>query len=271
MAAHWVYIIELSDRAGERLLPDKPVVYVGQAALTQTSVSRSTAEVRAHLGGSATTGCGFVRTCSPRCRPHSRERKPSLRGRRSLPGHSRTRGTSSRKGARCDRLKARPSARVGTLDPAVEQAAQKGLRLYQGDGVRKDPVSAFGLLLQAATAGHAGAQYGVAMMFFRGEGVPKDDKKALHWFIQAAENGLPQAQHEASVFLLNGVGCTPDPAQAFQWCQRAADGGHLSSGRPRWRPAAPRRPRRSSTRSRASRRPTCRAAIVSIPALACHG
>lgn len=73
MANYWVYVVELSDRAAQRLLPDKPVVYVGQTALDPDE------RLRKHWRGERSSS--WVRNYGLRLLPELSARVPRLSSR----------------------------------------------------------------------------------------------------------------------------------------------------------------------------------------------
>ncbi len=60
--------------------------------------------------------------------------------------------------------------------------------------VAKDATKAMGWYQRAATAGHAGAQYNLGLMYLKGEGVVRDALKGLGWLAQAVDGGDEKAQ-----------------------------------------------------------------------------
>lgn len=112
------------------------------------------------------------------------------------------------------------------LPAEVLQSAEDGLDYYTGrNGVQRDYLKAFPLLLNAAQRGHVSAQFGVASMFFHGQGIGKDITQAFSWYLKAAEGGMAEAQNEMANFYFNGVGCKKDMAMAASWLGKAADNG----------------------------------------------
>ena len=97
-------------------------------------------------------------------------------------------------------------------------AAEKGAALVQATEYE----NAIPFLLKAADAGHAPAQYGLAMLHIHGLGTKRDPLKAVEWLSKAAGLGLAHAQQQVSILLFNGVGCNADPEKAFYWANKAA-------------------------------------------------
>ncbi len=60
--------------------------------------------------------------------------------------------------------------------------------------VAKDATKAMRWYQRAATAGHAGAQYNLGLMYLKGEGVVRDALKGLGWIEKAVASGDEKAQ-----------------------------------------------------------------------------
>jgi len=80
-----------------------------------------------------------------------------------------------------------------------------------------------------ADAGHAGAQFGLGLMYGNGFGVPMDDALALKWYQLAADQGHAQAQCNLAVMYANGWGVSQSDAEALHWYSAAAEGGVLQA------------------------------------------
>jgi len=77
--------------------------------------------------------------------------------------------------------------------PQVAAIAELAWMYETGNGVEQDIHRAGALFLQAAQAGHARAQYAVAVMFETGVGQHQDHQQAAYWLAQAAEQGYQPA------------------------------------------------------------------------------
>ena len=77
-------------------------------------------------------------------------------------------------------------------DPAGQ--TEFALRLYRGQGVTRDRVRAFRLMLEAARSGDMVAQYNVGVMYQRGNGTERDVAKARQWLQRAADKGNGDAR-----------------------------------------------------------------------------
>ena len=78
---------------------------------------------------------------------------------------------------------------------------------------------------RAAEAGHAMAQYRLALAYERGEGVAVDLAAARIWTERAAASGIAMAMHNLGVYNARGEGAARDEAAAFRWFRQAAEFG----------------------------------------------
>ncbi|KAF5175373.1 F-box protein [Thalictrum thalictroides] len=81
-------------------------------------------------------------------------------------------------------------------------------------------------LYKASTAGHARAQYQLALCLHQGRGVQRNLPEAAEWYLRAAEGGYVRAMYNASLCYSFGEGLTLSHSQARKWMKRAADRGH---------------------------------------------
>ena len=75
----------------------------------------------------------------------------------------------------------------------------------------------------AASSGHAGAQLGIATLYYAGLGVVIDYDEAFEWCTKAADQGLPPAQYMLAAMYRDGKGVGQDPATAASLFRRAAE------------------------------------------------
>ncbi len=87
----------------------------------------------------------------------------------------------------------------------VAAMRNEGLMLRTGQGVAKDPEAAQEILLRAAEAGLATAQYDLAEMLLNGEAGKPDPKAALPWLTAAAAAHHPIAEYRLGVFYEEGT------------------------------------------------------------------
>ena len=106
-------------------------------------------------------------------------------------------------------------------DPIAEY--ELASRLYDGNGMGRDPQAAAKLFQRAADQGLAPAQYRLANMYETGIGMPKDLAGARAWSEKAADRGNVKAMHNVGVFLAQGVEGKPDYATAVTWFRKAAE------------------------------------------------
>lgn len=100
------------------------------------------------------------------------------------------------------------------------------LRHAEGDGVARDPRAAVYWFRKAAAQAYAAAEYALGEMHAFGEGVPRDAVLAVHWFQLAAKQGYPLAQHDLGLMHYKGMGVGKDDAEAVRWWRKAAEQGH---------------------------------------------
>jgi len=102
----------------------------------------------------------------------------------------------------------------------------EGLAAYN----RGDPTTALQEWLPLAQAGHADAQYNLAVLYGNGWGVPQDAAQAVLWFRRAADQGNPAAQASLGQVYEQGVGVPQDDQQACFWYTLAAAAAAGSHG-----------------------------------------
>ncbi len=74
----------------------------------------------------------------------------------------------------------------------------------------------------AASAGHAGAQLGIATLYYGGLGTVADYGAAFEWCSKAADQGLPGAQYMLAAMYRDGKGVKQDQAKAATLFRKAA-------------------------------------------------
>jgi len=103
-----------------------------------------------------------------------------------------------------------------------------GLHYHNGNGVDKDPVTAFKWTMKAAAMGHPDAMYSVALMYSRGLGTTKSARESANWITKAANFGHAHAQNVLANLYQTGNGVIKSFPEAFRWRRMAALSG-LSS------------------------------------------
>lgn len=81
-------------------------------------------------------------------------------------------------------------------------------------------------LHKASVAGHARAQYQLALCLHQGRGVRQNLSEAAKWYLRAAEGGYVRAMYNTSLCYSYGEGLPLSHQLAKKWMKRAADRGH---------------------------------------------
>ncbi|KAL6954650.1 hypothetical protein U1Q18_043348 [Sarracenia purpurea var. burkii] len=89
-----------------------------------------------------------------------------------------------------------------------------------------NPKEAVRWLYQASVAGHARAQYQLALCLHQGHGVEQNLPDAAKWYLKAAEGGYVRAMYNVSLCYSFGEGLVQSHRLARKWMKRAADHGH---------------------------------------------
>ena len=107
---------------------------------------------------------------------------------------------------------------------AGDPAAQLGLgSLYDlGQGVPRDPATAYAWYRRAAASGSPAAEFNVAAMCDSGDGMPRDTAEAALWYGRAAAHGNRRAQYNLGQLYAAGDGVPRNPDQAEAWFRAAA-------------------------------------------------
>ena len=100
-----------------------------------------------------------------------------------------------------------------------------------GQGVPKDLAQGFVWYELAAHAGHAVAQYNLAVMLSKGQGCEPDLGKSIHFLRLAAEQGIPEAQLALANVYQTGQGLPRDEALARRWYEEAARKGNQTAAK----------------------------------------
>jgi TPR repeat protein len=114
----------------------------------------------------------------------------------------------------------RKAAAQGSADAQYRLARM----LLTGRGIGQDRQAAYGLALDGAKAGHAGAQGLVGEMLIHGDGTLKDQVAGREWLRRAAENGDVVAMETLAMNLRydNAEASQERYAEAFRWASKAA-------------------------------------------------
>ena len=117
------------------------------------------------------------------------------------------------------------------LTPLVERGVPGAQYLHSGSTInleRLDDESRekrrVELVMKAAEAGHARAQFTLGQMYEPDAELPADAAASASWFEKSALQGYPYAQWVHGLNLLNGNGIQRSEALALDFIRRAADG-----------------------------------------------
>jgi len=110
-----------------------------------------------------------------------------------------------------------------------ESLYNQALKLYKGEGVKKDLGQAFKIFHESAEMGNSKAQYRLGFMYSLGKGVKKDDQQAVNWWQKAAKQNDPDAQYYLGYMYEIGAGVKQDMATAKQWYEKAAANGSVNA------------------------------------------
>ncbi|KAH6828039.1 F-box family protein [Perilla frutescens var. hirtella] len=84
-------------------------------------------------------------------------------------------------------------------------------------------------LYKASTAGHARAQYQLALCLHRGQGMEQSLEEAACWYARAADGGYARAMYNTSLCYSLGEGLGKSNRLARKWMRKAADHGHSTA------------------------------------------
>lgn len=121
------------------------------------------------------------------------------------------------------------AALLASLQAALVRADREADRLYS-EAVRLhtagDLHARFARYARAAEAGHAVAQYNVAMMYANGEAVNVDYQQAVYWFRKSADQKFAPAMHRLGELHYFGMGgLSRDEVAAARLFEAAAQQG----------------------------------------------
>ncbi len=127
-----------------------------------------------------------------------------------VPGRPLVVGSTAAKAAACGQL------------PAADLYEQAGVRFKSGDHA-----GAARILLGAAQAGNAQAQFRLAVMYAQGDGVARDFKTATAWYARAAAQGDPESQTELGYSYEDGQEIAENWDLAFRLWEASASQGWM--------------------------------------------
>lgn len=104
----------------------------------------------------------------------------------------------------------------------VQAQYELGQAYLQGEGeFEQDTDKALEWLEQAASQGHARANYLMGVFYDQGVGVAQDDYLAVQWYRQGAHLGDADAQYQLGLSYDAGRGVEQDFIQAYVWLDMA--------------------------------------------------
>lgn len=122
-----------------------------------------------------------------------------------------------------------PASARKTNTSAADADVNLAVRLFDGDGVPRDPARAVELVRPHAEAGHAEAQFLLGLAYGSGRGVTKDRAIAVSWYRRAAAQNQAHAQFLLGLALLRGDGTARDPRESGEWFGKSARHGHAGA------------------------------------------
>ena len=108
-----------------------------------------------------------------------------------------------------------------------QELFELALSYYNGtEDIPQDYLKAYDLFLEAAEAGHVGAQSYLGRMLCMGEGIAQDYDEAIKWLLPASEAGDPDAQNRLGVRYRCGQGVVQDYLEAARLFKLSAEQGN---------------------------------------------
>lgn len=108
-----------------------------------------------------------------------------------------------------------------------------GMLYYYGKGVKEDEKQAIELWKKSAAQGNVDSMFQIGSAFLFGAQtarlVDDPDREAAIWYFQAASAGHAEAQYHLGLLFLAGKGVVEDHQQATYWMQQAAAQGHVEA------------------------------------------
>jgi TPR repeat protein len=114
-------------------------------------------------------------------------------------------------------------SRADAGDPRA--AFNIGLLYDLGQGVPRDPVTAYRWYRQAADADDPAAEFNVGVMNDSGTGVAHDAAAAARWYARSAAHGNMRAAYNLGQLYAAGDGVPRNPIAATSWFEAAVQGG----------------------------------------------
>jgi len=108
---------------------------------------------------------------------------------------------------------------AGEID---SKRVDEGVRLFRAKKFDRS----YELLLPAAKAGDARAEFYLGLLYDMGSIGMMDKARAVEWYRKAAEQGYADAQYDMGVMFSKGEGIYKDLEEARHWYEKAAAQGH---------------------------------------------
>lgn len=101
---------------------------------------------------------------------------------------------------------------------------------FYGHGVPEDENLALKWARAGAASGNLDAMFFAGNIYIFGDKIPVEsedpDVEAAKWFFEAASRGHAEAEYSLGLLFLSGKGVIQSQEEALKWIQRAADHGH---------------------------------------------
>jgi TPR repeat protein/serine/threonine protein kinase len=111
----------------------------------------------------------------------------------------------------------------------VEAISKIGHRFLEGDGLRRDPVTARRWFELSARHSHADSQWHMGLFCYSGVGNPRDRGEAVRWFQKGAAQGHSGSQTQLGFAYVTGEGVARDPVEGMRWYKKAAEQGNADA------------------------------------------
>lgn len=108
-----------------------------------------------------------------------------------------------------------------------------GVMYFYGRGVPEDEKKALELARKSAAQGNLDAMFLAGNIYVFGNSIASDaedpDLEAAKWFFEAASRGHAEAEYGLGLLFLAGKGVVRSEEEAMKWIERAAEHGHASA------------------------------------------
>ena len=132
-------------------------------------------------------------------------------------------------GVKKDPLSAYESFQKSAMELDMNGLYMCGVCHANGFGTTKDDKKAFEYYQTAAEAGHIEAKIKMAQAYEIGFGIPKSDAKALKIYVELAKAEDAFAAYKIGTAYLEGKGVQKSPENAFSWLNKALSWGSIDA------------------------------------------